>query len=269
MIFAAKAIPITRAGLADALNRLGLGPAQSAALWAVFDVETGGVTQGFGFRADRRPQILFERHKFREYTHGKFNHSDPDLSGPQGGYGLLAAQYSKLDRALALCAQHHLSAEPALRSASWGIGQVMGFNHDAAGFQSAQKMVDAMILSEDHQLQAMVNFLITNNLHRHLRNQDWAKFALGYNGRTYAQNQYDIKLEQACARFSSGSMPDMELRNAQAALLLLGYGPGKIDGVLGNRTRHALKAFQLGNGLSVTGALDETTYAALFSSAFT
>ncbi len=268
MNFAAKAIPMTRVGLADALNRLGLESAQAAALWTVFEVETGGITQGFGFRADRRPQILFERHKFREFTDGKFNRSDPALSGPQGGYGGLVTQYSKLERALVLCTQHQLSPEPALRAVSWGIGQVMGFNHVVAGFQSAQKMVEAMVQSEDNQLLATVNFLNANDLSRHLHTQDWARFALGYNGRSYAQNQYDIKLEQAYARFSSGTMPDLELRTAQAALLLLGFGPGKIDGVLGNRTRNALKAFQTGNNLPVTGELDAPAYSKLFTTAF-
>jgi N-acetylmuramidase/Putative peptidoglycan binding domain len=268
MNFISKAIPMTRAGLAEALSQLGFAPTQAAALWSVFEVETGSMTQGFGFRADRRPQILFERHKFREFTDGKFNQSDPDISGPQGAYGPLAIQYDKLERALALCDQNGLGVEPALKSASWGIGQVMGFNHAVAGYPSAQKMVEAMVLSEDNQLFAMAGYLEANDLARHLKNQDWAKFARGYNGKSFAQNQYDVKLEQAYARFSSGSMPDLEMRTAQAALLLLGFGPGKIDGVLGNRTRGALKAFQTANGLPVIGDLDATSYGKLFAVAF-
>lgn len=268
MNFIGKAIPMTRAGLAEALHRLGFAPTQAAALWSVFEVETGSTTQGFGFRADRRPQILFERHKFREFTDGRFDQSDPQISGPQGAYGPLAVQYDKLERALGLCAQYRLGVEPALKSASWGIGQVMGFNHVVAGYPSAQKMVGAMVQSEDNQLFAMAGFLGANNLARYLKNQEWAKFARVYNGRSFAQNQYDVKLEQAYARFSSGSMPDLEMRTAQAALLLLGFGPGKIDGVLGNRTRGALKAFQTGNGLPVTGELDANSYAKLFAAAF-
>jgi hypothetical protein len=268
MNFIGKAIPMTRAGLAGALRRLGFAPTQAAALWSVFEVETGSTTQGFGFRADRRPQILFERHKFREFTDGRFDQTDPDISGAQGAYGPLAVQYDKLERALALCARQRLGVEPALKSASWGIGQVMGFNHALAGFPSAKKMVEAMVQSEDMQLSAMVGFLEANNLVRHLQNQEWAKFARVYNGRNFAQNQYDVKLEQAYARFSTGSMPDLEMRTAQAALLLLGFGPGKIDGVLGNRTRGALKAFQLANGLAATGELDAACYAKLFAAAF-
>jgi N-acetylmuramidase/Putative peptidoglycan binding domain len=180
----------------------------------------------------------------------------------------LAIQYNKLERALQLCEQQNLGVEPALKSASWGIGQVMGFNHVVAGYSSAQKMVEAMVISEDNQLFAMAGYLEANDLARHLKNQEWAKFARGYNGKSFAQNQYDVKLEQAFARFSSGSMPDLELRTAQGALLLLGFGPGKIDGVLGNRTRGALKAFQVANALAVTGELDSITYSKLFAAAF-
>ncbi len=127
MNFISQAIPMTRAGLVQGLSRLGFESAQTAALWTVFEVETGSTTQGFGFRVDRRPQILFERHKFCEFTDGQFNKSDPDISGPQGTCGPLAIQYTKLERALQLCEQQKLGVEPALKSASWGIGQVMGF----------------------------------------------------------------------------------------------------------------------------------------------
>ena len=122
MRFAAKATPITRAGLSRALAALDLAPGQAAALWAVFEVETAGLTQGFGFRADRRPQILFERHKFREFTQRRFDAGDPDISGSQGGYGTLGSQYVKLEKAIARCEEAGLGVEPALKSASWGIG---------------------------------------------------------------------------------------------------------------------------------------------------
>ncbi|MCY1274945.1 His-Xaa-Ser repeat protein HxsA [compost metagenome] len=268
MNFVDKALPLSRQGLAEALDRLELASGQTAALWAVFEVETSGITQGFGFRADRRPQILFERHKFRDATGGRFNASDPDISGPQGGYGGLATQYPKLERALALCKKANLGVEPALRSASWGLGQVMGFNYQLAGFASAEEMVKAMVRSEDAQLMGMVGYLGGTGLTRHLKNQNWEAFARGYNGKSYAQNHYHIKLEEQYARFSSGSMPNIEVRTAQAALLVLGFAPGKIDGVMGQRTKGALSNFQLGHGLSASGDLDSATFEKLVAVAF-
>jgi hypothetical protein len=268
MNFTGKAIPMTRRGLEAALEVLQMNAGETAALWAVFEVETSGLTQGFGFRADRRPQILYERHKFREFTRGRFDSIDPEVSGPRGGYGGLAQQYPKLDRALALCRDAGIGDEPALAAASWGIGQVMGFNYQAAGFGSASAMVAAMVGDEDAQLLAAAHFMRNGGLDVALRSRNWEKFARLYNGASFAANQYDVKLEAQYARFSSGSTPDLELRTAQAALLLLGYAPGKIDGVIGRRTRDALRAFQTAKGLSVTGELSGDSYAALYQAAF-
>lgn len=268
MNFSGKAVPITREGLNSALEVLRMNPGETAVLWAVFEVETAGITQGFGFRPDRRPQILFERHKFRDFTVRRFDTTDPDLSGPAGGYGGLSQQYPKLERAIALCRSASLGIEPALKSASWGIGQVMGFNHQAAGFATAEAMVTAMVGTEDAQLLAMVNFIRKSRLDSPLRARDWARFARGYNGAGYAANQYDVRLESQYARFSSGSSPDVEVRTAQAALLVLGFSPGKIDGVIGGRTRNALRAFQISSGLMVTAELTSETYQALYQAAF-
>ncbi|RJG10624.1 DUF3380 domain-containing protein [Pseudomonas cavernicola] len=268
MNFVDKARPLSRKGLAEGLERLELGSGQTAALWAVFEVETSGITQGFGFRADRRPQILFERHKFRDATQGRFNTSHPDISGPQGGYGSLSTQYPKLDKAIALSEEAGLGTEPALRSASWGLGQVMGFNYELAGFASATEMVKAMVHSEDAQLLGMIGYLASTGLVKHLKSQNWEAFARGYNGKSYAQNRYHIKLEEQYARFSSGSMPNIEVRTAQAGLLVLGYAPGKIDGVMGQRTKGALSNFQIANGLPASGELDAGTYEKLVAVAF-
>jgi hypothetical protein len=267
MNFVGAAQPLSPQGLSTALQTLGLQPTDAAYIWAIAEVETAGVTQGFGFRPDRRPQILFERHKFRDFTGGQFNEQAPDISGPPGGYGPLAAQYTRLEKAIGLCETHGLSIEPALKATSWGMGQVMGFNHVAAGFQSAAAMVNAFKESEDSQVLGQAAFLVANDLDESLREEDWQAFAFGYNGPRYWQNQYDVKLAQQFQRFSTGSLPDLFVRTAQAALLILGHQPGKIDGVLGNRTRGAVKRFKVGTGLPNDDALDTTTFERLCTAA--
>ena len=263
MDFFGKGQPLTRQGLISILDLLGMSPSDAAYIWTVVEVETASVTQGFGFRSERRPQMLFERHKFSKFTGRIFDDEAPDISGPQGGYGTFAAQYNRIKKALALCDQAELGVEPALKSASWGMGQVMGFNHEVAGFGSAEAMVEAMKIGEDAQLTAMANFLVANGLAEKLLQQDWAGFARGYNGENYAQNHYDIKLSQHYQRFSSGSLPNLEVRTAQAALLYLGFSPGKIDGVMGNRTRSALASFRIAAGLPAGNDLDGETYKVL------
>lgn len=260
MIFEGAAKPLSPAGLTTALAAIDFAQGEAAFIWTVVEVETSGMTQGFGFRADRRPHILFERHKFRQFTNRQFDTEAPDLSGPPGGYGTAISQYARLERALDLCAVAGLGCEAALKSASWGIGQVMGFNHAGAGHPSAEAMVKAMVNSEDEQLLAMTNFLEHAGLAAHLRNRDWRKFAVGYNGPTQWKNKYEIKLAETFQRFSSGSLPSLEVRAVQAALLYLGYSPGKIDGVVGRRTRDALANFRLAHNLPPANDIDSATY---------
>jgi hypothetical protein len=267
MEFIGKGQPLTRTGLAAALDQLGLGPGDAAYIWTIVEVETAGVTQGFGFRSDRRPQILFERHKFREFTSGRFDEEAADISGPAGGYGSLGAQYARLEKALSLCEREGLGLEPALKSASWGMGQVMGFNHHVAGFASAAEMVEALRTGEDAQVAAMAGFLAGNDLTGALVRKDWVSFARRYNGKNYWENKYDIKLAEQYQRFTSGSLPNLEVRTAQAALLFLGYSPGKIDGILGQRTRGALQSFRIAAGLSAGDELNGETYQALCAKA--
>jgi hypothetical protein len=263
MKFCGKGQPLTRAGLSKALTILGLVPNDAAYIWTVVEVETAGITQGFGFRSDRRPQILFERHIFRKYTNGRFDGEAPDVSGPAGGYGSLSEQYGKLEKSLALCAKARLGVEPALKSASWGMGQVMGFNCGIGGYKSCARMVQAMVRSEDAQLACMAGFLRTNGLAEKLVKRDWAGFARIYNGPGYWKNRYDIKLAEQYQRFASGSIPDLELRTAQVALFYLGYSPGKIDGISGPRTRAAIKNFRIAAGLPSGEELDGPVYRSL------
>jgi hypothetical protein len=44
---------------------------------------------------------------------------------------------------------------------------------------------------------AMCRFIKTNGLDKYLRNQDWKNFALSYNGKEYAKNNYDKKIKSA------------------------------------------------------------------------
>lgn len=139
----------------------------------------------------------------------------------------------------------------------------MGFNHEAAGFPAAAAMIEAMKTGEDAQLLAMARFLVANRLADTLARKDWVGFARRYNGPNYWQHQYDVKLAEQYQRFASGSLPSLEVRAAQAGLLLLGYSPGRIDGILGPRTRGALRNFRIAAGLPAGDDLDGQTYEAL------
>jgi len=122
MTFVGVAHPLHADGLTAAASHAGVDP---AILWSVVTVETSGC----GFLPDRRPCILFERHIFRTRTGQRFDTAHPGISGSPGGYGPAGAhQYERLEEAIAC------DRRAALESASWGLGQVMGFNAGPAGY---------------------------------------------------------------------------------------------------------------------------------------
>lgn len=147
MDFQGTGAPATREGILAVLDMLNVKLPQ---LLAVVTVETSGC----GCLADRRPAILFERHIFSKRTGGKFDAQHPDISSRvSGGYSHGVAEYDRLARAA------QLDRTAALNSTSWGLGQVMGFNFDKAGYHSVETMVQKNMESEDEQLRAMANFL--------------------------------------------------------------------------------------------------------------
>jgi len=191
MNFTGKALDLTPDDVDIVAGYLGI---EIAALRAVMAIEAAGR----GFDKSRRPTMLFEPHVFwRELGSG----AKRDRAAREGlAYAKWGAQkypresYTRLSKAV------EIDREKALRSASWGLGQVMGFNHKAAGFDSASEMVEAMMHSEGAQLFAMARFMVTNGLHRHLRDKNWAAFARGYNGPGFRKNKYDEKLAAAYSK---------------------------------------------------------------------
>ena len=189
---------LTEAQITAQAKALGI---EVAALRAVIEVEC----KGSGFNADGTPVILFERHVFRQrlIANGKTVVADkamrerPDLcSKSTGAYGLYSAQHGRLNAA----AQYH--RDSALESASWGIGQVMGYHWQALGYPSLQTFINAMYKDEASQLDAMCRYIKVNNLINALKNKDWKSFARGYNGAAYAKNSYDVKLGNAYKKWS-------------------------------------------------------------------
>lgn len=159
------------------------------------------------------PVILFERHKFHNFTNGRYGGEivkDPSIplevamiSSPKaGGYGSVSIQHKKLQHA------SKLDREASLKSCSWGLFQLMGFNYSLCGFDTLQQFINAMYESVDRHLDAFVSFIITNpkkirgkNLRQALIEEDCKTAAEIYNGPKYAENRYDIKLKKALDHF--------------------------------------------------------------------
>jgi len=235
----------------DAAGRL---HCEVAAIRAVAEVESGG--RG-GFLDDKRPRILFESRKFHQHTGGRYDAEHPDISTPRwvrnykGGKG----EFTRLGKAIAL------DREAALKAASWGMFQILGSNHRAAGFDTVDDYVAAQIDSEGAHLDAFVGFIITNKLDDELRDRRWADFARQYNGPGYRQNRYDEKMAKAYAKYARGVFAPT---TADIQRALNGFGASlEEDGVTGPATREAIRDFQRTHGLAVDGIAGPATLAAL------
>jgi hypothetical protein len=177
---------------------------EPAVILAIQQIESGGN----GFYSDGRPKILFEGHVFwkqlekvgknpQDYVAGNEDILYPkwDSSKYEGGL----KEYDRLEKA------KKIDEIAALKSASWGEFQIMGFNHATVGYSDVESFVEAMHVPNGASLKAVMEFVKNNNLLRHVQgsSKDWAAFARGYNGPGYAKNQYDKKLAAAYERFKA------------------------------------------------------------------
>ena len=182
---------LTNADISKVANDLNL---PIAAVKAVIDIESAGS----GFLADGRIKILFEAHWFSKLTNGRFNQSHPQISSPRWNRSLYkggSAEYPRLTLA------RSLDEQAALKSASYGAFQIMGFNHKVCRFDTVSAFVEANRTALG-QLDAFARFLKNEGLDVHLRARNWSGFARRYNGSGYKQNQYDLKLAKAYQKYS-------------------------------------------------------------------
>lgn len=273
--FSGAGAPLSATGLVRAAQAL---DCEAAVIDAVLRVETGGAG---GFLADGsgRPRILFEAHLFARATGNRYNTSHPDISSPSWNRALYlggAAEYGRLARAVAL------DRGAALKSASWGLFQILGRNHVPAGFRAVEHFVSAMATGEDAQLAAFTSFCNSEGLAAYLRARAWAAFARRYNGPQFAENRYADKLELAYQAALSpalaakaeispdGSRPVLRLGDRGAAVSRVQQSLRRhrephllVDGILGRATEEALIRFQTAVGIMPAGIVTPTTWAAI------
>lgn len=258
---------------------------EPAALLAIVEAETNGEI----FERDGvTPQFLYERHvAYREA--GKV--SDTLLRAFRLA-GLAIPKWSKAtqyqdertsQQRLDLMAKAiAIDEETAKRSASWGVGQTMGFLCDDLGFASATRMVAHMTGSAEGQIDCMVREIKHSHLVEALNAHDWRHVARVYNGPGFEANNYDQHLSTAYVRWSrklatfdanapvppEQTLTVPQIRDIQAKLLALGYAEvGLIDGLWGSKLTGAISAFQAHEHIAVSGHYDSETAAVLVRAA--
>lgn len=190
---AGAATPLAEGDVRAAAAVLGVSVAK---VRAVCQVES----RGRGFHPQTlRPIILYEPHWFHRLTAGRFSDSHPELS--YAAWGAQPYPASQSTRYALLGAAMALNEAAALKACSWGLFQVMGFNHQVAGFATVQAFVAAMVRGEGEQLMAFARFVIAKPpLLKALKDGDWAAFARIYNGPSFAVHGYDQRLKVAYAQ---------------------------------------------------------------------
>jgi|GEM_PF-767635 len=202
---------ITREDIAEVAAHIGVEP---AALAAVLEVECGWPRRR-GFDRAGRVRILYEPHIAHRLTRvrapaklrrlildGLAYRRWGERKYPRSN----AERWRQLERARAIV------GDLAYNFASYGLPQIMGFNHRRAGYPSARAMVEDFQRGERQQLEALGRFLAASkSMIEALRRRQWARFARAYNGRAYKKNRYDVKLRSAYERWRKRPWPEVQV----------------------------------------------------------
>ena len=127
----------------------------------------------------------------------------PDVINPtRGGYGSYDAQYGRVAKVCKLG-----FVEAAHYGTSWGAFQIMGLNHSDAGFSTAKEMADYLhnTPNREYALDVFATFLLNYKEGRcaeAMRKGDSKTFAYLYNGASYAEHDYDGRIDRAVAYYT-------------------------------------------------------------------
>jgi len=172
-------------------SQIGVGEDE---IHAFMDVEASGS----GFDAEGRVKMLFEPHIFwRQLGAGEKRNAawSKGLAYEKWKAGAYPRDsYPRLIEAM------KIDETAALKSASWGAGQIMGFNHIHAGYATPQAMVEAFAADEENHLQAMVNVIKAFGIDDDLRAHRWDVIERVYNGGGFG-GAYAAKMAKAYAEW--------------------------------------------------------------------
>lgn len=155
-----------------------------------------------------RPVILFEARVFSRLTNHVYDKEYPTVSTSlpfekqkhlyKGGNN----EYNRLALASSL------NREAALKSASWGRFQIMGFNYMQCGYDSVFDYVQAMYDDEANHLAAFCSFIKTKiyngkTLLTYLLQGKYDMFFKAYNGPLYKTHGYDTRFFEALKKYKN------------------------------------------------------------------
>jgi len=245
---------------------------------AIIDVESRGVV--YGPTGDHLPMILFEPHIFYRRVSGPARDEAVKLKLASKAPNKRlypksqAGRWQQIADTVALLKRHKLPVEAAAESASYGVGQVMGYHWKSLGYLTFDHFYKTMVSGAAGQIDIMLKYIEVNGLEDELRDGRWPAFFRGYNGPAWEKGGYGQKIAKALALYGgTAAKPDGMLRmGAKGARVrelqaLLNRVPGgmqvKVDGDFGPSTKKAVSAFQMAKGITVDGVVGPQTQDAL------
>lgn len=178
-----------------------------AAIKAVVEIEAGSTHQGFS--SPGRPLINFDLTMFRRFATrrginlAKFGDTHSVVFNSHRGSQ--ARAYSRLEAA------RTIHPHAAVEGTFWGMFQIGGFNWKRCGAESIEDFEMRMSRSERDQLELFAHFISSTGLLKHLRDKNWAAFARGYNGPSYASRSYHTRMASAYRRHLSSTPAEEQI----------------------------------------------------------
>lgn len=194
---------LTERDYIEVANRLGVEP---EAIKAVVDIEAGKEHRGF-FKPGL-PLINFDLTMFRKFAGksginlAKYNRTHAAVFNRPNARAHGSTQAAQQHR---LRTARSIDDETAVMGTFWGMFQIGGFNWKLCGAKDIDDFVDRMSRSERDQLELFANFLVSTGLDQPLKAKNWAAFARGYNGPSYARRGYHTRMAAAYARHKRAS----------------------------------------------------------------
>jgi hypothetical protein len=259
--------------VAPAAFSIGVPP---ALLQAVIGVESNGVV-GWMKGGVIMPMIRFEGHKFYKYV-GKARQAKAQRMGlAHPKMGGVKNPRDQANRHKLFMAAYRFDRHAAIKSTSYGVGQVMGFNAEMLGFSNAFEFHNYIMKGgPEAQIDVMIRYIRKAGLIDELRRADFAGFARGYNGPAYKTYKYDTRMQQAYNRISKA--PPLTFRNDpdslrigdrgiavrawQKNLTIVGFRV-LVDGDFGTDTKEATAELQRRTGLRADGVVGKHTRRAM------
>lgn len=140
-----------------------------------------------GFDNDGRAIMVPELQWFSEFTFHAYDKTDPDLSIPKwippakvkSGHPYLLENLGRWD---VLARQAAIDFDAAIKAASWGAFQIMGFNFNKFNFSNPFELVQYVYQGERYQLDLAVRYLIADGGFEPLLKGDYYRAAIVQNG---------------------------------------------------------------------------------------